>query len=127
MPRQVFRFVLVGALNTAFSFSVYSILLWFGVHFALANLLATLLGIIVSFRMHAHFVFGQTAWSLIWRYVGTWTLAYGANVALIALLISRGYGPYAAGAIAIAPTVVFSYLLQRGLVFRQSSQVQSPT
>lgn len=53
------RFLLVGLLNTGFSFSLYMLMVWLGMHFAAANLFATLTGIAFSFRTQGTLVFGQ--------------------------------------------------------------------
>lgn len=111
------RFVLVGLLNTGFSYSLYTLMVWLGFHFAAANLCATLAGIAFSFCTQGMLVFGSYDWRLLGRFVPVWIGIYGINVALIALLVGAGFSAYSAGAMALPPTVLLSFLLQKRFVF----------
>jgi len=118
MPSSRFlRFLVVGVLNTGFSFSLYTLLVWLGVHFAAANLLATLLGIAFSFRTQGALVFGSHDWRLLRRFVPVWIGIYIINVVIIAVLMEAELNAYAAGALALPPTVLLSFLLQKRFVF----------
>ncbi|HJV00525.1 MAG TPA: GtrA family protein [Burkholderiaceae bacterium] len=130
--RRWFRFGLAGVLNTAFGYGAYALLLALGLHYALANLGALALGVCFSFRTHATLVFGHghgrpsgarpgaRSGVLFGRYVLGWLVLYGVNVAAIAVLLRAGLGPYAAGALWLAPQAVLSYLVQRHFVFRRT-------
>jgi putative flippase GtrA len=111
------RFVAVGVLNTAFSYSIYAVLVWAGMHYAPANLLATMAGIVFSFRTHGTWVFDNRDWRLLRRYVPIWIVLYLLNVGLIGLFVRLGLGPYVAGAIAVPPTVLLGFVLQKRYVF----------
>jgi putative flippase GtrA len=111
------RFLLVGLLNTGFSYSLYMLLIWLGMHFAAANLLATLTGIAFSFRTQGALVFGSHDWRRLRRFVPVWLGIYGINVGTIALLVEAGLDAYAAGAVALPPTVLVSFVLQKRFVF----------
>ena len=95
------RFVLVGVINTAFSYSIYAGLLFVGFHYAFANFLALVLGIIFSFRMQGRFVFGNTDISLAGRFLLGWGLIYIVAVLLIGWMIRLGLDGYSAGALAL--------------------------
>ena len=114
------RFLLVGSVNTAASYGLYALLVWLGVGFVAAHFTATLLGIAFSFRTLGRFVFGNTDQSRILRYVVVWLLLWLFNVGLIWLLTQVGANAYAAGAIALVPTVLLSYVVQKLVVFRAS-------
>lgn len=115
------RFLFVGVLNTGFSYSLYVLLVWLGIHFAPANLLATLAGIAFSFRTQGALVFGRSDWRLLRRFVPVWIAIYAINISIIALLIHFGLTAYIAGAVAILPTVLLSFLLQKRYVFAVAS------
>jgi putative flippase GtrA len=117
---QLLRFVAVGVLNTGFSYSVYLVLIWLGLHFSLANLLATVVGILFSFRTQGALVFSNQSWHLFRRFAFVWLLVYLVNVSFIALLVHAGLGAALAGLVAIPPTVLLSFLLQRRFVFTNS-------
>ena len=114
---QFVRFVLVGMLNTGFSYGVYAAFLYLGLPFALANLLALLLGIAFSFRTQGALVFGNRDPRLIVRFAACWLLIFGCNIGLIALLMRAGLDAYTAGALALLPVTLVSYFVQRLLVF----------
>lgn len=115
---QSLRFVLVGGVNTGFSYGIYALLVWLGVGFVLANFSATVIGIVFSFRSQGRFVFGNTDPRRMGRFVLSWLVMWLFNIALIAMLARQGLNAYAAGAIALVPTVALSYLVQKWLVFR---------
>lgn len=123
--RKLFRFGVVGAVNTLFSFGLYLFLIWMGLHFALANFLATVAGVLFSFRTHGRFVFGDTRWKNLIRFVPAWALIYGLNVWMIDLLVSRGLNAYEAGAACLLPMVIVSFLVQKYFVFN-GPQPRSP-
>ena len=117
MRQRLMRFLLIGLLNTGFSYSLYALFLWVGINFILANLFATVLGVIFSFRTQGAFVFGNRDWHLIWRFVPVWVFIYMINVMLIALILQVLPNAYIAGALALPATVILSFLLQRRFVF----------
>lgn len=114
---QFVRFLLVGIVNTGFSYSVYALLLFLTWPYALANLGAALLGILFSFGTQGRLVFGNRDLRLIGRFAACWLVIYGFNVALIASFIHFGLDAYVAGALALAPVVLASFLVQKFLVF----------
>ena len=111
------RFLLVGVLNTAFSYGVYASLLYVGLPYVVANLGALLLGIAFSFRTQGRLVFGNSSGRLLQRFAACWGAIWLVNVLLIALLVRAGLSAYAAGAVALVPSTVFSYFVQKILVF----------
>ncbi len=111
------RFLLVGGVNTAFSYAVYVIALYAGLPYALANLSALLLGILFSFRTQGALVFGNRDGSLIWRFAAAWGVIYVFNIGLIGFLLRAGLNAYVAGAVALPFTSVLSYFMQKRVVF----------
>lgn len=118
LDAQFVRFLLVGALNTAFSYSVYAALLLAGLNYALANFGALLLGILFSFRTQGRLVFGNRDNRLLLRFAAAWTGVFCVHTLLIALLIRAGLNAYVAGLTALVPVTVMSYVIQRFFVFR---------
>jgi putative flippase GtrA len=94
-----------------------------GLNFAISNLCSLVLGILFSFRTQAAFVFNSSGRGLFWRYVAVWTVLYFSNILMIAGLIRLGANAYIAGAIAIVPTAVLSFFLQKYLVFPRTKLV----
>lgn len=125
MRKRLMRFLFVGVLNTGFSYSLYALFLWMGINFVLANLFATAVGVIFSFRTQGAIVFGNRDWHLIWRFVPVWVFIYTINVTLIALILQVFPNAYLAGALALPPTIVLSFVLQRRFVFAVPKSVNS--
>jgi putative flippase GtrA len=114
---QFLRFILVGLFNTGLSYSVYAILLFVGLHYTLANLLALTTGIIVSFKLQGRFVFNNTENNLFFRFVALWGMLWLLNITLIKSFLLLGFNDYVAGAFALPFMVIISYILQKNFVF----------
>jgi len=111
------RFLLVGGVNTLVSYGVYALLLYLGLPYALANLGSLLFGIAFSFRTHSALVFRQAGRGRFPRFLACWALLYGVHTALIGSLVQLGLDAYLAGAAAVLPMALLSYLVQRQFVF----------
>ena len=123
---RLMKFVVVGVLNTAFSFSIYSLLLYLGLGYFSAYCISVILGLLFSFKTHGRFVFNNPDRRLLPRYAACWVAVFIANLSMIALLVHIGINAYWSGAVALAPSIAFSYLLQRFLVFRGGASGRSP-
>jgi putative flippase GtrA len=118
---QPVRFLLVGLLNTAFSYSVYAVLLYVGLPYAAANFGALTCGILFSFRTQGGIVFNNSDRRLLLRFITCWFAIYLVNIAIIKLLLIAGMNAYIAGAAAMIPITAMSYFIQKYLVFRISN------
>ena len=116
--RQLVRFVLVGCMNTAFSYALYALFLWLGLNYALANGLAFVISLLFSFRTQGTLVFRNRDPRLLPRFVAVWLVIFLFNVALIGGLMHLGFSAYVAGAMALGPVTFVSYVLQKFAVFR---------
>jgi len=116
------RFLVMGGINTGFSYGVYALLVYCGLNYALSNLCSLILGILFSFRTQAAFVFQHAARGLFMRYAMVWSILYLSNIAMIGSMLRIGANAYTAGALAIVPTAVLSYFLQKSFVFSRAVQ-----
>lgn len=115
---QFARFVSVGALNTGFSYGVYAAMLFAGMHYAAASLTAMAAGTVFSFRTQGSLVFGNRDWRPFGRFLLAWAVIWGCNVVFIAALMRfTGADEYLAGAVAVAPVALLSFVVQKHLVF----------
>lgn len=115
---QFARFLLVGAFNTSFSYGVYAAALWVGLHYVPANLLAMCLGTVLGFLSQGSLVFGSRDARRFGRFLVAWAAIWAVNATLIHLLVRWGeLNAYLAGAIAMLPVVVLSFLVQKHFVF----------
>ncbi|MBQ8045896.1 MAG: GtrA family protein, partial [Bacteroidales bacterium] len=66
---EFIRFVLVAILNTLFGYGVYSLLVFLGLHYSVATLGSTVLGVLFNFKTYGVLVFKNTSNKLIFRFV----------------------------------------------------------
>lgn len=116
---QVLRFAITGAFNTGLGYGIYAGLVFFGLGYALANLLALVIGILVSFKTQGRFVFDNRSNRLLGRFIASWVIIYLLTVALIGRLIAYGFDAYIAGALAVPFSTILSFLAQKYLVFQR--------
>ena len=114
---QFVRFLAVGVLNTAFSYSLYAGMVWLGLGYVAANLMATVMGILFSFRTQGRLVFGNRDERRIFRFAACWAGIWVVNILLIAGFVKLGFNNYAAGALALVPVTLASYFIQKRIVF----------
>jgi putative flippase GtrA len=111
------RFVLVGLLNTAVAYALYAALVYAGLPFAVANLLALVAGVLFSFRTQGSLVFGNRDPGRLGRFIACWIAIYMVNVTLIAAFVRAGLDAYSAAALALPLIALISYWSQKRFVF----------
>ena len=119
-PKPV-KFLVVGAVNTVFGYSCYAGLLFIGLHYSLAALFGTLLGIAFNYLSTSRYVFNASSASSsrVIRFVLVYCLHYFINISCLWLLEQRGFNPYLSGLILIIPMAIVSYLLLNHLVYNE--------
>ena len=124
---QFCKFVVVGSLNTAFSYLMYAAGLALGLHFTVANLIAMIIGILLSFKSQGALVFNNRDSKLIWRFVIAWIGIWLCNIGLIELLTRfTQANAYVAGALSLAPMIPLSFVVQKFFVFADDPQKKMP-
>jgi putative flippase GtrA len=116
---QFIRFLITGVINTGFSYVLYSLLLFLGFEYKLANFIALILGVVFSFTTQSKFVFYNKSFGLLFNFTICWLIIYAFNIFLIGKLIEINFNAYQAGAITLIPITVFSYFMQKLLVFKK--------
>lgn len=108
---RVLRFLSTGLANTAFGYGVYAALVALGAapQTALAGQFA--LGVLWNYTLHARLVFGVAGYGRLPSYALAYAAAYGVNAGLLQLFLAAGANAYGAQALALAPTVLLSYVL----------------
>jgi putative flippase GtrA len=106
------------------AYLTFAALILVGLHFAVATLFGSLVGILLGFKLHGKLVFDHSGEGRFMRFVGISLLAYGLSLGIQTL--SRPFmNSYLAGGLAAMLTVPVSYLLNRALVFRGKLKVYS--
>lgn len=117
IPFMFFRFLLVGVLNTVFGYGCFSILLYAGLHYSFALLIATGLGVLFNFKTNGVMVFKSSDNGLIWRFIAVYAFVYIVNVVGIEAFCQLGFTPYWGGAVLVLPMAVLAFFLQKRFVF----------
>jgi len=123
---QPIKFLVVGAVNTVFGYSCYAGLLFIGLHYSLAALFGTLLGIAFNYLSTSRYVFNTAPANISRgiRFVLVYSLLYFINVLCLWLLEQLGFNPYVSGLLLILPMAVVSYLLLNYLVYNKKPSGQ---
>lgn len=117
-PSPLFlRFIAVGVLNSAFGYGCFALLMFAGMHYAPALLLATIAGVLFNFKTTGALVFKSQDNGLIFRFILAYAVVYLVNVSGVKLLSLLGISPYYGGAILILPMAALAFLLFKRFVF----------
>ena len=119
---EFIRFVLVAILNTAFGYGLFAFFIWIGLHYTLATLLSTVIGVLFNFKTYGILVFKNKSNRLIIRFVAVYIVLYLCNIGGIAVLKWFGFSSYIAGLIMIVPVGVLGYFLNKKFVYEVKSR-----
>jgi len=111
------RYVVVGVANTAFSYSVYALVLALGFRYPVASLISLIAGICLSFKTQGRFVFRNVRHSRFGRFLLSWVLLYLCHVGVVTLCLHFGLDAFIGGVVAVPFNVGAGFLLQRHFVF----------
>ena len=119
---QFIKFGIVGIVNTVLFFVIYYPLIYFGVHYILANIIAFIIGTLNSFYWNYKYVFKPAGGSKS-RQLFKLFITYGFTVTLGSILLFIlvdiiGISEYIAPIISFIFTVPTNFLLIKFWVFR---------
>jgi putative flippase GtrA len=117
--RGFITYVLVGILNTIFGYSVFAILIYLKLHYSLAVLLSTVLGVLFNFKTIGKLVFKSNDNRLIFRFISVYVIVYLMNVAGLKIYRIFDDNMYLAGLFMIFPTTIFSFVMHKRFVFKE--------
>jgi putative flippase GtrA len=120
MQVRFIRFLLVAALNTVFGYSLFAAMILAGIHYPLAAAIGTVIGILFNFQTTGRLVFERHDPSLILRFFGVYGISYIVGVGLLRWADHHDISVLVAAAVLAVPMGLFSYTLQRLLVFRKA-------
>ena len=119
--QRLVRFLLTGALNTAFGYCCFAALIFIGLHYTLAVLLGTIIGVLFNFFTTGKLVFDMTDHHRLPRFFAVYAILYILNVLWLKLMVMLNVDLYLGGAIAILPMAGLSYFLNSRLVFHHET------
>lgn len=123
---QFLRFLVVGGINTLFSYGIFAGGLYLGFHYAAASLTSLVLGMFFSFVTHGRLVFKSTRASELPKFLGVALVMYFVHTGCLKIASVFEMNLYAAGAVLTGPLAVLAYLLNKKLVFRHGRDASAP-
>jgi putative flippase GtrA len=112
------RYIAVGLLNTAVGYSLYAIFIFFGLHYSLAVLFSTILGVLFNFKTIGKIVFRNDSNCLLLRFIAVYTVTYILNIMGLRIFDYFNFDMYLAGALILIPLAIISFVLHKTFVFR---------
>lgn len=116
--QQFLRFLAVGALNTIFGYSVFALLFYFGLHYALAVLFSTIIGVLFNFFTTGRIVFQNRNNCLLTLFIISYLFTYSINLGILKVLKYFNFNMYLAQASVLMPIAILTYFIQKKFVFR---------
>ena len=116
---RLFRFFVIGAVNTLFSYLIYAGAILIGMHYTLATLISTVLGIIFNFFTTGKVVFRSLEGRRFFLFMLVYAVTYVVNILLLRLLVNVIHiNKLIAGALVTLPVALLSYYLNARWTFR---------
>ena len=116
---QFVRFLLVGALNTAFGYGVFALFILVGLHYGIAAALGTILGVLFNFQTIGRIVFESRDRGLLARFAAVYAITYVVNVAALRALEATRVHVLIVQAALVLPMAALAFALHRRFVFRR--------
>ena len=112
-----YKYLLICGVNTSFGYCFFAFLIFFGIHYSLAVLVATILGILFNFQTYGRFVFKNHSWNLLGRFVFVYTAIYLANITLLLVFDLFVSNLYISGAMTTPVIAYLGYILNKRYVW----------
>lgn len=123
ITKQFRSFLIAGAVNTLFFYTLYSFLVFLGFHYYIAILGANSIGVIFSFKNFGHSVFDSHDNQLIWRFAIAYLFLIAFYTFIVYLLKILGIDNYMAGLFALIPHVPLSYMANKKFVYAKKDLI----
>jgi putative flippase GtrA len=117
--KKFVKYIAVGIVNAIFGYSLFALLIYMNVHYALAMLLATIIGVMFNFKTIGIIVFKSNDNSLIFKFVLVYAITYLVNVAGLRMFDEHNFNMYLGGLLLLFPIAVISFMLHNRVVFRE--------
>lgn len=117
---QLIRFFAVGALNAAFGYLVFAFLLFINLHYSLAVVLSTVMGILFNFKTTGKIVFYNNDNRLIVKFFMVYAVVCTLNIIFIKIFKNYAVSEYVAGFVLLVPMALIAYALNKTFVFKGS-------
>ena len=115
---ELLRYYSTGLVNLAFGLGCYMLLVWAGLNTFAAQLLSHVIGMAFNYFTYSRHVFRDTAPAKA-RFVLSYAVNYGVNLAILAVVAQFVKSPYAAGFVTALIASVVNYFALKFFVFRK--------
>lgn len=115
---------MVGVINTIFGYSCYAILIFIGLHYSLAVMISTILGVMFNFKTLGVYVFKNNSNLLLFKFIMVYFIIYWVNIGLIKIFYNKGFDLYFSGILALLICPILSYFLNKFVVFKRSGVIE---
>lgn len=122
LNQQLIRFFLVAGLNAAFGYGMFALLIYLGLHYSMAVLISTIMGVLFNFKTYGLLVFNSKDNKLIFKFISVYIILYLCNIGGIASFEYIGIGNYMGGMLMLVPVGLLGFLLNKKFVFIQTAQ-----
>ena len=119
---QIVKFILVGILNTIFGYSLWALLLFLGMHYALAVIVSTIIAVLFNFKTTGSIVFKNRDNKLLFKFVQVYIITMCLNIFLLKIAKTAGLNLYIAGFVLTIVVAMITFLLQKFYVFRREDE-----
>ncbi len=120
LHNRITHFFLVSGLNTIFGYGLFALLIYVGLHYALATFITTIIALLFNFKTTGLLVFENKENGLILKFVGVSGIRYIVTVLFLAIFKNFGINEYIGQAILIIPLGFFGYFLNHYFVFNKT-------
>ncbi|MDD3237562.1 MAG: GtrA family protein [Candidatus Gastranaerophilales bacterium] len=114
---KLLKFAKIGVLNTIFGYSVFSLLIFLGLHYQCAVILGTILSVMFNFNTIGRYVFNRCDTRLILKFALVYSIIATLNICLIHIGVTHHINVYLMGAILLLPLGSLSFILNKTIVF----------
>ena len=122
VDRKFMKFLFVGALNTAFGYSVYALFVTLHASHNIALTIQYILGVLWNFKTTGVIVFKNHDNSRIIRFFMSYVITYSINLVCLNFLVHFGLGKYISQAVMVLPMAVLSFLIFKTFVFKEKNK-----
>jgi putative flippase GtrA len=116
---QVFKFFVVGIVNTLFGYGVYITIISLGYHYITAIIFSNITGALFNFKSLGSIVFNDPDNSKIWKFITVYLVITLLNYLFVSILNNHGVSTWMAGLICLLPLAASSFILNKFFVFNK--------
>ena len=123
---RMIRYYGAGAVNTAFGFGLYSLLVYVGLNLFVAQIVSHVCGSVFNYVTYSRHVFRDRRRSPV-AFAGAYAFNYLMGLGLLAAAHQLTPNPYLAGLLGLIVGTAINYFVLRRFVFRPPETVDTPS